>query len=151
MTEHEFTLVIDGDLADETIARALFEAGCDDATFGVVDGVGYGEFLREAPSFAAAVLSAVDQVESIQGLQIVRVEPDDIVTMAQIGDRLDRTRESVRLLIAGQRGPGGSRVRCHTRGSEADSGAGPTSLTGSVSSTRSSASPPTSSLLSTPH
>lgn len=40
MTEHEFTLVIDGDLADETIARALFEACCDDATFGVVDGVG---------------------------------------------------------------------------------------------------------------
>jgi hypothetical protein len=107
MTEHEFTLVIDGDLADETSARALFEAGCDDATFGVVDGVGYGEFLREAPSFAAAVLSAVDQVESIQGLQVMRVEPDDIVTMAEIGDRLDRTRESVRLLIAGQRGPGG--------------------------------------------
>lgn len=48
--------------------------------------------LREAPSFAAAVLSAVDQVESIQGLQVMRLEPDDIVTMAEIGDRLDRTR-----------------------------------------------------------
>ena len=116
MTEHEFTLVIDADLADETSARALFEAGCDDATFGVVDGVGYGEFLREAPSFAAAVLSAVDQVESIQGLQVMRVEPDDIVTMAEIGDRLDRTRESVRLLVAGQRGLGGvPRPMSHSR------------------------------------
>jgi hypothetical protein len=52
-------------------------------------------------------LAAVDQVESIQGLRVMRVEPDDIVTMAEIADRSDRTRESVRLLIAGQRGPGG--------------------------------------------
>lgn len=116
MTEQEFTLVIDGDLADESTARALFEAGCDDATFGVVDGVGYGEFLREAPSFAAAVLSAIDQVESIHGLRVMRVEPDDIVTMAEIADRLDRTRESVRLLITGQRGPGGfPRPMSHSR------------------------------------
>lgn len=107
MTEHEFTLVIEGDLADELVIRRLFEAGCDDATFGVTDSVGYGDFLREAPSFIAAVLRAVEQVESIAGLQVLRVEPDDIVTMAEIADRLDRTRESVRLLISGQRGPGG--------------------------------------------
>lgn len=107
MTEHEFTLVIEGALSDEAVIRRLFEAGCDDATFGVTDGLGYGEFLREAPSFATAVLGAVEQVESIAGLQVLRVEPDDIVTMAEIADRLDRTREGVRLLISGQRGPGG--------------------------------------------
>ncbi|MGH8994702.1 MAG: helix-turn-helix transcriptional regulator [Acidimicrobiales bacterium] len=107
MTEFEFTLVIDGDLSQEKVARALFEAGCDDATFGVIDGMGYGEFLREAHSLADAVLSAFHQVESIGGLRILRVEPDDIVTMSDIADRLDRSRESVRLLIAGRRGPGG--------------------------------------------
>ena len=107
MSEHEFTLVIEGDLSDEGVARALFEAGCDDATFGVIDGVGYGEFLRAAPSFSEAVLSAVRQVESVPSLRVRPVEPDDIVTMAEIAERLDRTRESVRLLIAGRRGPGG--------------------------------------------
>ena len=107
MAEYEFTLVIDGDLTDEGVARELFEAGCDDATFGVSDGAGYGEFMREAPSFADAVLSAAHQVESVRSLRVRRVEPDDIVTMAEIADRLERTRESVRLLIAGKRGKGG--------------------------------------------
>jgi hypothetical protein len=107
MTDYEFTLVISGDLTSEEIARELFEIGCDDATFGVIDGVGYGEFAREAPTFADAVLSGIHQVESVQDLRVRRVEPDDIVTMAEIADRLDRTRESVRLLIAGKRGRGG--------------------------------------------
>jgi hypothetical protein len=107
MNEHEFTLVIEGDLTDEEVARVLFEAGCDDATFGVIDGLGYGEFIREASSFSDAVLSAVHQVESVPSLRVRRVEPDDIVTMAEIAQRLDRTRESIRLLIAGRRGPGG--------------------------------------------
>ncbi len=106
MTEYEFTLVIDGDLAREDVARELFEIGCDDATFGVMDGLGYGEFMRAAPSFADAALSAIHQVESVGPLQVRRIEPDDIVTMAEIAERLDRTRESVRLLIAGKRGRG---------------------------------------------
>jgi len=107
MTEHEFTLVIDGDLADEKVAATLFEVGCDDATFGIIDGIGYGEFIREASTFADAVMSAIRQVESVAGLRVMHIEPDDIVTMTDIAERLDRTRESVRLLIAGQRGPGG--------------------------------------------
>jgi hypothetical protein len=106
MTEHEFTLVIDGDLADEKVAAALFEVGCDDATFGVSDGVGYGEFIREASTLAEAVMSAIHQVESVTALRVMHLEPDDIVTMADIAERLERTRESVRLLIAGRRGPG---------------------------------------------
>jgi len=107
MKEHEFTLVISGDLDDEATLDALFEAGCDDATFGMVDGAGYGDFIREAPSFGEAIRTAIENVESIGGLKVVRVEPDDLVTMAEIAERLERSRESVRLLIAGRRGPGG--------------------------------------------
>ncbi len=107
MSEHAFTLVISGDLESEPTIEALFEAGCDDATFGSVDRVGYGDFVREAPSLAAAVGLAIAQVESVPGLRVTRVEPEDLVTMSEIAERLGRSRESVRLLITGARGPGG--------------------------------------------
>jgi predicted DNA-binding transcriptional regulator AlpA len=107
VSEHEFTLVMAGDLEDRATLDALFEAGCDDATFGEVDHVGYADFIREAPTFGEAVRSAIEQVESVPGLRVVRVEPDDLVTMSEIAQRLGRSRESVRLLISGARGVGG--------------------------------------------
>ena len=106
MATHEFTLVIDGDVQEAGTIDALFERGCDDATFGAVDGVGYGDFHRAAPSLLDAVVAAIRAVESVPGLRALRVEPDDLVTAAEIAARLGRTRESVRLLIAGERGDG---------------------------------------------
>ena len=37
---------------------------------------------------------------------VARVEPDTLVTIADIAERLERSEESVRLLIVGKRGPG---------------------------------------------
>lgn len=102
--EYNFTLIVEGDV--ESKMDELFEAGCDDATFGSVGGVHYGEFDREATSFAEAISSAIADVESVGGLRVRRVEPDDLVTAAEIAERLGRSRESVRLLIAGERGAG---------------------------------------------
>lgn len=102
MTEHNFTLILSGDV--EKQLDALYEAGCDDATFGSVDGVPYAEFDREAPTLAQALRSAIADVESVPGISVQRVEPDDLVTAAEIAARLGRSRESVRLLIAGRRG-----------------------------------------------
>lgn len=70
MREHEFRLLIQGGLDDAAVG-ALFEAGCDDATVGEVDGVGYADFVREAPSFDEALRSAIEQVESVPGLTVV--------------------------------------------------------------------------------
>ncbi len=39
-------------------------------------------------------------------LRVRRVEPDDLLTMTEIAQRLGRNRESIRLLVAGERGPG---------------------------------------------
>jgi predicted DNA-binding transcriptional regulator AlpA len=107
LSEYEFTLVVEGDVEKDEHLDALFEAGCDDATFGIVDDVGYADFIREAPSIGEAVRSAIDQIESVPGLRVLRAEPDDLVTMREIAERLGRSRESVRLLIKGDRGPGG--------------------------------------------
>ena len=106
MAEYEFTLIVDGDLADDSIVDALYEAGCDDGLVGTADGVGVIDFTRDADTFLDAVLSAIAEVETVPTLRVVRVAPDELVTMTEIADRLGRTRESVRLLIAGARGAG---------------------------------------------
>ncbi len=105
MPEYSFTVVIDGNV--DARLDDLFDAGCDDATFGTVDGVHYADFDRGAPTFSQAIMSTLAAIESVEGLRVVRVEPDDLVTAADIAERMGRTRESVRLLIAGARGPGG--------------------------------------------
>lgn len=40
--------------------EALFEAGCDDVTLGEVDGGGYADCVREAPSFGNALRSVIE-------------------------------------------------------------------------------------------
>lgn len=107
MDTFEFTLVISGDVMSDEAINALFEAGCDDATFGGVDTSSFGGFDREAETLEQAIASAIAQVESVPGLVVLRVEPDDLVTLSEIAQRLGRSRESVRLLAGGERGPGG--------------------------------------------
>jgi hypothetical protein len=109
MPVFSFTLIVTGaDLLTDAAQNALFEAGCDDATFGTSAGVQHAAFDREAPSFGEAVRSAIAAVETaVVGARVVHIEPDELVTMTEIAQRLGRTRESVRLLVAGQRGPGG--------------------------------------------
>jgi hypothetical protein len=78
MSTFRFSLVVEGtDLLAPERLDALFEAGCDDATLSVPEAL------------------------------VIRVEPDELVTAAEIAQALGRSRESVRLLIFGKRGPGG--------------------------------------------
>lgn len=108
MTTYQFTLIVEGpDLQADNLIDALFEAGSDDALVGRAGGVQYVDFDREASSIEEAVLSAVADVERLNGVQVVRLADAGLISMADIAARTDRTRESVRLLIAGERGPGG--------------------------------------------
>lgn len=108
MGTFEFTLILEGgDALNDAALDSLFDAGCDDATFGEVDGCQYADFTRKARSLAEAVGSAKRAIESaIPEIRVIRVEPDDLVTAAEIAERTGRSRESVRLLVAGERGPG---------------------------------------------
>ncbi|MXY26523.1 MAG: DNA-binding protein [Acidobacteria bacterium] len=108
MPLHHFTLIVDGpDLQDAAYIDMLFEAGCNDGTVGRADGIQYIDFDREAPSFDEAILSAVTDVERVAGAEVVRVADAGLVSMTDIATRIGRTRESVRLLVTGARGPGG--------------------------------------------
>ena len=104
MTAYTFTLILTGPV-DEKLDD-LYDAGLDDALIGEIDGVPYAEFDREAENLRVAIGSAMHDVATVDGIEVERVEPDDLVTAAEIAQRLGRTRESVRLLIAGKRGPG---------------------------------------------
>ena len=79
MTVFSFTLTIDGaDVMSDDAQDELFEAGCDDATFGVSDGVQTAEFDREAAEFAEAVASAIKAIEStVAGARVVEVHRED--------------------------------------------------------------------------
>ena len=108
MPSYAFTLILCGaDPTEPDVARTLEAGGCDDALFGVQAGVPFADFDREAPTMGDAVLSAIRDVEKVPALTVLRVEPDDLVTASGIASRIGRTRESVRLLIEGKRGPGG--------------------------------------------
>ena len=108
MPLHQFTLIVDGpDLQDASLIDAVFEAGCGDAAAGRIDGVQYVDFDREALTLDQAILSAVVDLERIDGLRVVRIADAGLVSMADIAVRIGRTREGVRLMITGARGPGG--------------------------------------------
>ena len=106
-TTHEFSLILSGtpEMTDG-VADALYGTGCDDALVSVQCGVPYVDFDRDAESFEEAVLTAIRDVERA-GVQVLRVEPDDLVSASEIARRTERTRESIRLLAQGERGRGG--------------------------------------------
>jgi hypothetical protein len=61
---------------------------------------------RSADSFAGAIVSAINDLGFLD-LDPVRVCADDWVTLADIGARIGRSREIVRLWSIGRQGPGG--------------------------------------------
>ena len=108
MSTYHFTLIVDGpDMQSGAVIDALYEAGCDDAVIGRTDGIQYIEFDREAAGLVEAVLSAVADIERLDGVNVIRIADAGLVSMADIAARTGRTREGVRLLVAGARGPGG--------------------------------------------
>jgi predicted DNA-binding transcriptional regulator AlpA len=106
---YSFILYLSGPdvLTDENM-DALHESGCDDALFGERDGAQYAAFDRETTSFRAALKSALsDLTSAVSGLRIVRIAPEEFVTLSTIAERAGLSREYVRLLANQQRGPGG--------------------------------------------
>lgn len=105
MNNYEFTLVLDRVPTDEEI-DALYDAGCDDAAPEADKGESLLHFDRESDSLGSALLSAIKNVEQA-GLTVAGVKTNDLVSIKDIANRLNRSPESVRLAATGQRGPGG--------------------------------------------
>lgn len=106
MAEHHFTLTVSGALSDGRLDD-WYDAGCDDATLSARGDMTFANFHREAPSLLDAVVSTIAQVESVPGAEVLHVDPDELVWASEIAQRTGRSRQSIDMLIRGQRGPGG--------------------------------------------
>src|SRR5674476_1612514 len=104
MKTYEFTFVVDHRLSEDEV-DGLFDRA-DDVTPEREQARTLLGFDRQATSLAEALVSALRDVESA-GLIVGSVRSEDLVTLKEIAARTRRSYESVRLLAAGKRGPGG--------------------------------------------
>ena len=105
MSTHHFTLIVDGpDLQSDVLINALFEAGCNDATVGRTEGIQFLDFDREAASLVVAILSAVNDVERVDGVDVVEIVDADIPRVAVFAASVGRIREAMRILFTDKSG-----------------------------------------------
>lgn len=97
--------IVLGERPTEAELKKLVDNGVGDATFGIERGVPVAEFDREATSLAVAVATAVRDLEDAD-MTPVRVIDEDLLTLADIADRVGQSRESIRRYATGERGPG---------------------------------------------
>ncbi len=106
MSEYEFTFVVSGvDPHASDFEDRFFEAGCDDATLMLVNGLVAVCFVREAGDFSHAVLSAHADVLKT-GATVERFEPDFLVSRSEIAKRANVTRAAITHYVNGERGAG---------------------------------------------
>lgn len=104
MTSFAFRIRLHDPLTDEDADR-LYEAFDEEVAVEEGPKGNFVGFEREAASFLDAVLDAITEVIDL-GFDPLAVE-DELVSMADIAQRTGRSRQSVSMLVSGQRGPGG--------------------------------------------
>lgn len=106
MTEFSFTLALDASRLSDSQIKALYETVPDTTTSDRRDRTFVG-IDREATDFATAVVSAIEDVErALPNVRVIALEPEDLVSQADIAQRRGRSRESISQLVGGERGPG---------------------------------------------
>jgi hypothetical protein len=106
MDVYSFTIHLDR-APDDAGMDALYEAGLDDCLPVTTSG-GHGRLMvsRRADTLMQAIVGVVADI-SKSGYRATGIDCEDLVTQSDIAAKTGRTRESVRLLAAGKRGPGG--------------------------------------------
>lgn len=102
MQTYDFTFVVDADPHAEDFEDRFIEAGCDDATFVLRRGAAALCFDRTADSYKEAVLSAYNDIRNA-GADIIRFEPDFLVTATEIAERSGLSKQAISLFDKGER------------------------------------------------
>jgi hypothetical protein len=96
MATHTFTLITD----------RIPDGPPINATFGRESGYPVADFDLEAPTLEEAITHACHELAQ-HGVTAVRVVEGDLVTLADVADRIGQSRESLRRYATAERGPGG--------------------------------------------
>ncbi|MEJ8571295.1 hypothetical protein [Microbaculum marinum] len=106
MKTFEFSIVASGlDPGADDFETRFYDAGCDDATISFQKGHVIVDFAREAASVENAISSAIDNVIAA-GATVDRVEPDPLVSPADMAARTGMSRAAMTQFSKGQRGKG---------------------------------------------
>lgn len=90
---HDSTRGID---ALESVADALYGGACDDASVGAIDEAMYIEFERDAESLESAILQAVKDVESTQGVNLVVSSVEgDLVSLGEAAELIGLSKSTL--------------------------------------------------------
>ncbi|HYM46006.1 MAG TPA: hypothetical protein VES65_07595 [Solirubrobacteraceae bacterium] len=110
MNDYNFTLMFlaPGRSLDD-LSVHLYERIDDASLMGPdEDGSFLLEFDRRSSDLPRALASALGELlRAVPQATVLRIQEDDLATMADVARRSGRTPESVRLLVCGKRGPGG--------------------------------------------
>lgn len=100
----EFSIIASGlDPEADDFESRFFDAGCDDATVAFQKGHIIVDFAREAESMDDAITSAMANVRAA-GAQVDRIEPDPLVSLSEIAERVGLTRAALTNYAKGERG-----------------------------------------------
>jgi predicted DNA-binding transcriptional regulator AlpA len=104
MKTFEFSIIASGiDPDADDFGDRFYDAGCDDALVAYQKGHIILDFAREAKSIDEAVASAIENVRTA-GAAVDRVEPDPLVSLADIAERTGLTRAAISNYFKGSRG-----------------------------------------------
>ncbi|AEF46832.1 DNA-binding protein [Serratia sp. AS12] len=107
MALYHFSLTLTG-VTSETanLEDALYAGGCDDGLICFYGKTVYLEFDRESDSFAKAIFSAIEDIESAGiAAQVVSVD-SSLVGLSDIAELTDMSRQAIAMLKDGTRGSG---------------------------------------------
>lgn len=102
---YQFTLVLKGvNPHTLNLEDRLFDADCDDALVNFRMGTVYLQFDRCGDNAKTAILSAVIATEcALPEATVVRIEPEDYVSITEIANRVKVKRQAVSLWVNGER------------------------------------------------
>ena len=104
MKTYEFSIVASGlDPDAHDFESRFYDAGCNDATIAFQKRHIIVDFGRPAESIEEAIASAVECVRRA-GARVDRIEPDPLVSLAEIAARAGMSRAAVTLYAKGERG-----------------------------------------------
>jgi len=106
MKTYEFSVIASGlNPEAEDFEARFYDGGCDDAIVAFQKGHIIIDFAREAESIDAAISSAIETVRAV-GAKVERIEPDPLVSLADIAARTDMSRAAMSLYAKEQRAEG---------------------------------------------